>query len=132
MIEIKELKDLLAAVETVIREKQVSAETVAQLSVAYDKYRDAALFEEKLKGHSEYERKDWLTEQQAVVLRMRIADSKPVSEIAKQLAISEVTVNNHVAKALRKLRNKRGAVLQAVESLATEQVKEKLKLLLWG
>jgi DNA-binding NarL/FixJ family response regulator len=134
MIEIQELRNLRVAVETVINEKPVSPETVAQLSAAYDKYRDAALFEEKLKGRSEDERKHWLTEQQAVVLRMRIADGKSYLEIADQLRLTEITVKNHAAKALRKLRHhdKRDAVLHVVESFATKPVKEKFKLLLWA
>jgi len=133
-MEIPELKTLLAIIETVINEKQISAETLTSLSKAYDTYRDAVLFEDKLKGHSEYERKTWLTATEAVVLRLRIAEGKSYAEIATDLDIAEITVRNHLGKAMRKLGHydKRKAVLARVEAFGSQQVKEKFRLLLFA
>lgn len=133
MTEIPELKALLNTLETVINEKQVSPETLARLSDGYQTYRDAVFFEDKLKGGVGCV-KPWLTNREAIVLRLRVAEGKAFAEIAVELEISETTVKHHVAKALRTLRHhdKRESVLQVVESFATKQVKEKFKLLLWG
>ena len=73
------------------------------------------------------------TDFKALALKAK-QEGKSYAEIATDLDIAEITVRNHVGKAMRKLGHydKRKAVLARVEACGSQQVKEKFRLLLFA